>query len=324
VANVDADKILFKSLFSIDDIDMSDIRNIDLNLLFVLHVLLQENNVSKAAIRLHLTQPTVSGMLARLRELFKDPLFVRKSHGLQATSRGLSLREPLAQILGEIEALTQTSPFDPAVSTKTFSLSSNDYMQYVLLTPAIRALQKSVPYMRFAVRPPEISSLYEKLVADEIDMAVTIPEFSDARLREQVLYREEYVAVIRKGHPAGKTRLTLKRFLELEHAIVSPTGGQFIGPTDLVLAQQKKRRNVTVSVSSFFALIELVALGEHIALLPRRLAEKFSDRLQLLKPPLSVPGFDVILAWHPKTDSDPARRWLVESLETFVTKTMRS
>jgi DNA-binding transcriptional LysR family regulator len=178
-------------------------------------------------------------------------------------------------------------------------------MQYVLLTPAIRTLQGLAPNMRFAVKPAEISSLYEKLVADEIDLAVTIPEFSNAKLREQFLYREDYVAVVRKGHPAGKKRLTLNRFLELEHAIVSPTDGQFIGPTDIALAQKRKRRKVTVSVSSFFALIELVAEGDHIALLPRRLAEKFSD-----------------LVWHPKTDSDPARRWLVERLETFVNQTM--
>lgn len=305
-----------------DDIDMTDMRKIDLNLLHALHILLQESNVSKAAIRLHLTQPTVSGMLARLRVIFKDPLFVRTSHGLQATSRALSLQEPLAQILGDIETLTQASRFDPSESSKTFSLSSNDYMQYVLLIPAIQSMQKLGPNIRFAVRPAEISSLYEKLVADEIDIAATIPEFSNNKLREQVLYREEYVAVVRKGHPAASGRLTLNRFLKMEHAIVSPTGGQFIGPTDFALAQLRKRRSVTVSVSSFFALIELVSQGDHIALLPRRLAEKFTDRLQVFKPPLPVPGFDVILAWHPKTDSDPARRWLVQSLKKFVRQSM--
>jgi DNA-binding transcriptional LysR family regulator len=239
---------------------------------------------------------------------------------LKATSRGLSLQAPLGRILGDIDSLIQTAPFDPAASTKTFALSSNDYMQYVVLSPAIHALQDEAPNMRFAVRPAEIASLYAKLVEDEIDLAVTIPEFSNAKLREQLLYREEYVGVVRKGHPAGNKRLTLKRFLDMEHAIVSPTGGQFIGPTDLALAQQGKHRNVTVSVSSFFALIELVVVGDHIALLPRRLAEKFSDRLQLIKPPLSVPGFDVVLVWHPKTDSDPARRWLVESLKAFVSQ----
>jgi DNA-binding transcriptional LysR family regulator len=303
---------------------MVDIRKIDLNLLYVLQVLLQECSVSKAALRLHLTQPTVSGMLARLRDVFHDPLFVRTSHGLNPTSQALSLKEPLSHLLGEIDSLVQTAPFDPATNAKTLALSTNDYLQYVLVTPAICALRSTAPNMRFAVLPAEISSLYEKLVQGDIDLAVTIPEFSSPKLRQRVLYREDYVAVVRKGHPLGGRRLTLKRFLDLEHAIVSPTGGEFIGPTDVALAQQKKRRNVTVSVSSFFALIELVTLSDHIALLPLRLAQKFTDRLQLIRPPLSVPGFEVILAWHPRTDSDPVRRWLVDKLAAFADANMKN
>jgi DNA-binding transcriptional LysR family regulator len=155
-------------------------------------------------------------------------------------------------------------------------------------------------------------------VRGDIDLAVTMPEFSNPRLREQLLYREDYAAAVRKDHPLGNTRLTLKRCLSMEHAIVSPTGSQFIGPTDMALAESGKRRNVSVSVSSFFALIELLTLGDHMALLPQRLAEKFSDRLRVIKPPLDVPGFDVILAWHPKTGSDPVRRWLVDSLTAFA------
>lgn len=303
---------------------MADIRNVDLNLLYVLQVLLQECSVSKAATRLHLTQPTVSGMLARLRSVFNDPLFVRTSHGLNPTSQALGLKEPLNRILGDIDFLIQSAPFDPATNTKTFALSTNDYMQYVFLAPAIRALQKAAPNMRFAVLPAEISSLHEKLVQGDIDLAVTIPEFSNPRLREQIIYRENYVAVVRKGHPLGRKRLTEKRFLDMEHVIVSPTRGQFTGPTDVALAESGKRRNVTVSVSSFFALIELVTLGDYIALLPQRLAEKFIDRLQLFKPPVDVPGFDVILAWHPITDSDPVRRWLVDSLTAFAQENMGS
>lgn len=301
---------------------MVDIRNLDLNLLYVLHVLLQESNVSKAALRLHLTQPTVSGMLARLRTIFEDPLFVRTSHGLHPTSQALSLKEPLSRILGDIDMLIQTAPFNPATNTATFALSTNDYMQYVFLAPAINALQNAAPNMRFAILPAEISSLYEKLVQGDIDLAVTIPEFSSTKLREQVVYSESYVAVFRKGHPLANKPLTLKRFLEMEHVIVSPTGGQFIGPTDIALAELDKRRKVTVSVSSFFALIELVTLGDYTALLPLRLARKFQDRLHLIRPPLDVPGFDVILAWHPRTDSDPVRRWLVDSLTAFARENM--
>ncbi len=297
---------------------MIDIRSVDLNLLYVLHVLLDERSVSRAAVRLHLTQPTVSGMLARLRTTFDDPLFVRSSYGLRPTRQAIVLGEDLNKIIRDIEALMQAAPFDPKLSTVKFRLSTNDYMQYVFLTPAISALQLEAPGMQFALMRPEFTGLYDKLASGELDLAVTIPDFSDVKLREQLIYREQYVAVVRKNHPALAKKLTLTRFLALDHGIVSPTDGQFHGPTDLVLAQMNKRRRVTFSTSSFFTLIELVSSSDHIAMLPKRLADKFADRLAQIRPPIPVPGFDVILTWHQRSDKDPVRRWLVERLCEFA------
>lgn len=297
---------------------MIDIRNVDLNLLYVLQILLEERNVSRAAGRLNLTQPTVSGMLARLRETFNDPLFVRSSHGLRPTPQGIALSGDLEKIIRDIEALVQGAPFDPRSSTVRFRLSSNDYMQYVFLSPAIRALQLEAPDMQFALMRPEIAGLHDRLVSGDIDLAVTIPEFSDAKLQKQVIYRERYVAVLRKNHPALARKLTLARFLALDHGMVSPADGHFHGPTDLVLAQMNKRRRVTVSTSSFFTLIESVSNSDTVALLPKRLADKFADRLDQRPPPLPVPGFDVILVWHQRSDKDPVRHWLVKRLSEFA------
>ncbi|MEQ9463839.1 MAG: LysR family transcriptional regulator [Haliea sp.] len=297
---------------------MIDIRSVDLNLLYVLQVLLEERSVSRTAVRLHLTQPTVSGMLARLRSTFNDPLFVRSSHGLRPTRQAIALGGDLEKIIRDIEALMQPAGFDPRLSTVRFRLSTNDYMQYVFLSPAIRALQSEAPDMQFALMRPEVTGLYDKLVSGDIDLAVTIPEFSDVKLREQLVYSERYVAVVRKNHPALGRKLTLARFLELDHCMVSPADGQFHGPTDLALAQMNKRRRVTVSTSSFFTLIELVSNSDHIAMLPKRLADKFADRLEQMLPPVPVPGFDVILAWHQRSDKDPVRRWLVERLSGFA------
>lgn len=266
---------------------------------------------------MHLTQPTVSGMLARLREAFNDPLFIRTSHGLEPTTQALALRSDLERILQDIEMLIQAAPFDPATSTARINLSTNDYMQYVFLAPAVRMLKTVAPNMQFALVQPEIGTLYDKLVNGDIDLAITIPEFSDVKLREQPLYEERYVAVVRKGHQFADKNLTLKRFVELDHGIVSPTDGQFIGPTDIALSKMGKQRQVSVSTSSFFTLIEMVASSDLIALLPYRLAAKFTDRLILKTPPLEVPGFDVILAWHQRSDSDPVRAWLTKMLMQF-------
>jgi DNA-binding transcriptional LysR family regulator len=291
---------------------------VDLNLLYVLHILLQEQNVSRAATRLNLTQPTVSGMLARLRDTFNDPLFIRVSHGLEPTTQALGLQSDLAKILQDIELLIQRSPFDPSTSTATIRLSTNDYMQYVFLVPALRKLKQAAPFMKFAIVQPEIGTLHNKLLDGDIDLAITIPEFTDARLREQLLYPDQYVAVLRMGHPLGEGQLTLEKFIEMDHGIVSPTDADFFGPTDKALARLGKSRRVTVSTSSFFSLIQIIATSDQVALLPRRLAEQFTDRLQLIDPPIAVEGFQAILSWHQRTDLDPVRLWVAQELTAFA------
>lgn len=297
---------------------MTNIRKIDLNLLRALSVLLEERSVSRSAMRLHLTQPTVSNMLARLRELFADPLFTRTRHGLVPTSRALELESELRHILDSVDLLVAPRSFDPTTSDATVSFSSNDYMQFVLLLPALLVMGKKAPNMRFAVRQAEIEDLVDLMDKGSIDIALTIPAFSDPRLREQHLYSENYVVVFRKGHPLAAQRITLKRFLQYDHVIVSPTAGHFHGPTDEALAARGLQRRVTISVASFFSLIEVVAGSDRLALIPGRLYQRFSDRLAMAMPPLDVPGFEAIAVWSGRTHSDPARQWVVEQLQQQV------
>ncbi len=297
---------------------MSNIRKVDLNLLRALSILLEERSVSRSARRLNLTQPTVSNMLARLRELFADPLFTRTRHGLLPTSRALSLEPELRHILDSVDALVAPRIFDPTTSDATVTLSSNDYMQFVLLLPAILTMGEKAPTMRFAVRQAEIEGLVDLMDQGSIDIALTIPEFSDARLRTQHLYSEHYVVVFRKGHPLATGGISLKKFLHYDHAIVSPTAGHFHGPTDEALAARGLQRRVTMSVSSFYSLIEVVSGSDRLALIPSRLYQRFSDRLTMALPPLEVPGFEAIAVWSSRTHADPARQWVVKQLQQQV------
>ena len=120
---------------------MSNIKKIDLNLLVVLDALLDERNVTRAAARLGYTQPTISGMLTRLRDLLGDPLFVRTQRGLLATPRAQALAVPLKQLLADSQRLVARGVFDPASAEATFSISSNDYIQHALLVPFVGAKQ---------------------------------------------------------------------------------------------------------------------------------------------------------------------------------------
>lgn len=290
---------------------MPNIRRIDLNLLVVLDALLDERNVTRAAARLGYTQSSVSSMLARLRDVFGDPLFVRAQRGLLATPCALALAAPLKQLLADSQLLLARAAFDPATAEKTFAISSNDYMQHALLTPFIKVLRSEARQIRLAIAPLIIEGLGDALARGQIDLAVTIPEFALPDLPSRLLYREHYVVAVRAQHPLAKLpTVNVERFCSYDHVLVSPTGGSFEGPTDRALARLRLRRKVRYSVPSFLPIPELLQTDDLIALVPARLLRADDKRLAVLKPPVEVPGFDVIAVWHPRVDKDPAHRWL--------------
>ena len=290
---------------------MSNIRKIDLNLLAVLDALLDERNVTRAAARLGYTQPTISGMLRRLRDLFGDPLFVRAQRGMLPTPRAQALAGPLKQLLADSQHLLARDAFDPANAEATFIVSCNDYMQHALLVPFVRVLRSEARQIHLAISPPIVEGLSDALAGGRIDLAITIPDFAMSDLPSRVLYRERYVVAVRPQHPlARRAAMTVERFCSYDHVLVSPTGGSFEGPTDRALARLKLRRKVRYSVPSFLLMPEILQTDDLVALIPSRLLRENEKRLVVLKPPIEVPGFDVIAVWHPRVDKDIAHRWL--------------
>lgn len=289
---------------------MYNIRNIDLNLLVAFNALYDARNVTRAAERLALTQPTVSGMLTRLRDLFGDPLFVRTQHGVLPTPRADDLSEPIKALLSDVEVLVTPTEFDPASAAMTVSISANDYMQHSLIVPLIRSLRKKAPGIRLALLPAYIAGLADKLARGTIDLAVTIPEFAGPDLPRSLLYTERYVCVARKGHPLNGKKLSLEDYCRFDHVIVSPTGGSFEGPADQALADLGASRRVSVSLPSFHVLLETIRTDDFLALVPERLLYGKTAGLKLFEPPITVPDFDVIASWHHRVDKDPAQRWL--------------
>ncbi len=295
-----------------------DIRKLDLNLLIALKVLLEERNVSRAAERLALTQPTVSGMLSRLRTLFDDALFVRTQHGMLPTPRAESLAPALEKLLHDAGDLIAPDVFDPATVELDFKLSVNDYMQSTLVVPFVRALRREAPRVRLAVRNLEIGNLTAMLGRGEVDLAITIPEFADPALQTRFLYREEYVCAVRESHPIRSSRVSMKRFLSFDHVLVSPASALFAGPADDALAARGLERRVALSVPSFLVLLEILQTDDLIAFVPRRLLAGRRHALRLIRPPVEVSGFDVIAAWHARTEHDAAHEWLRDRLADVV------
>lgn len=292
---------------------MADIKTLDLNLLKAFDALLDERSVTRAAARLSLTQPAVSGMLTRLRENFGDPLFVRTQRGVVPTARALEMAGTVKRVLGEIEGIMQPANFDPAAADLTVSLAATDYALRAIVTPFYTALRARAPGLRVAVRLIDDARVPTQLERGDLDLVLMTPEATPPDLRSRRLFEERYVCVMREDHPAGGEGLSLDRFCGLDHALVSYLGGAFSGVTDDALAKLGRKRRVVLSVESFLILPEILRASDLIAVVPRRLALG-TQGLTLVDPPLDIPGFTKVAAWHERTHRDPGHRWVRDLL----------
>ncbi|WP_374488841.1 LysR family transcriptional regulator [Zoogloea sp.] len=285
------------------------LRHLDLNLLKAFDALMDERSVTRAAARLSLTQPAVSGILNRLRDSFGDPLFVRTPRGITPTPRALALTGPVKRVLADIEQLLTPTDFDPASAAFTVSVAATDYALRAVVAPFIAALRPRAPGIRVAVRPMDEADMQARMERGELDLALLTPESAPPDLHSRRLFDESYVCVLRAGHPQGAGPLDLDSFCALDHAIVSLQGGGFSGATDAALAQLGRTRRVMVSVPSFVMLLDLIRSTDLAALVPRRLLTDLQG-LQALEAPLPIPGFTKLLTWHPRTHDDPGHRWV--------------
>jgi DNA-binding transcriptional LysR family regulator len=287
-----------------------NMKRTDLSLLVALDALLTERSVTDAAERLQLSQPATSALLARLRKQLNDPLLIRTPRGMTPTARALRLAAPLKHLLGEIEhLLTSEQEFEPLKVETTMAVAAADYAETVIFPALITRLRTEAPGLRLAIYPIDVAVISQQLEKGEVDSAFLQLSTAPQHLRVQRLFEEHYVCVARRGHPTITRRLSLEEFCQLDHILVSPSGGGFAGATDLALARVKRRRAVAVSVPHFLAAVEFVKNSDLIAVVPRRLATLHQDALQLLTPPILIDGFTLVLAWHERLHRDPLHQW---------------
>jgi DNA-binding transcriptional LysR family regulator len=288
----------------------SDIRNLDLNLLKALDALLDERSVTRAADRLALTQPAVSGMLNRLRESFDDPLFVRAQRGIVPTLRAEQLAAPVKRLLADIESMLEPQAFDPSTASMTLNLASTDYALRAAVVPFLSALRKRAPNIRVSVQPIDDLQLPSQLERGDIDMALITPDTAPMGVHARPLFEERYVCVMRTDHPdATNGKISLDRFCALDHVLVSPSGGGFRGVTDEALERIGRTRRVIASVTSFLILPDLLLASDLVAVVPGRLA-LHQTGLCMIEPPLEIPGFSKTLVWHERTHRNAGHQWL--------------
>jgi DNA-binding transcriptional LysR family regulator len=292
---------------------MNNLRNVDLNLLVTLEALLTEHNVTRAAGRLHLSQPSVSVQLRKLREIFADPLLSPAPGGMLPTTRAQALLQPLrAALAGMRHVLEPPRSFDPTTAQLTWQVAAADYAEYAILMPLLGHLRKAAPGVRIAIREAAHSKMIKQLESGAIDLGLLAMEAAPERLHHRALFKEDYVLVARKRHPALKGKLTVDTFCKLEYVVVSPEGGGFRGVTDTVLEGKGRKRRVVLSVPHFLFVPEVVARTDLVAMLPFRLVKDRSDYIQIVTPPLPIPAYEMAMIWHERSHLDPAHMWLRE------------
>jgi DNA-binding transcriptional LysR family regulator len=294
-----------------------NITAVNLNLLLAFEALLEEQSVSRAAMRIGLSQPAMSNALARLRSVFGDPLFQRTSRGIKPTARALELAGPVRSGLSQLRgALAERPQFDPAASTRSFRIAMTDYAELVLLGPLLRSLARTSTSVQIVVRrvdsiffPPEAD-----LRAGAFDAAIGFfPEASalDPRTRSQDLFAEQNVCIARKGHPLMGKRFTLRDFASAGHVGVFYRDAT-VGLVDNILAGHGLRRRLQATTPHFLTAVSAVAGSDLIAVVPAGLAARFraSFALEVRKVPILLPTFHMRLLWHEHSSADPAQQWL--------------
>lgn len=291
----------------------TQLRQADLNLLVVLAVLAEERNISRAAARLLLSQPAVSRALQRLRDTFHDDLLVRTADGYLPTPYGQRVLSELEVMLPRLDRLIGNSSFDPATEKASFRIAATDNATHVLAPILARGflpdtgsiMLEFVAWQEGVLDALERGSLDLILNADD----GTMP----AQFLTEVIYREEFVCVVDRDYPLNR-RFTLQQYLAAQHIGITIMGGLQTIP-EKRLATAGQRRNCVLRMPYFAAAIRSVIGTRLIATLPKRLAEAESNpAIKLLKPPQEMTGFDYLMAWHPRVNTDSAHQWLRETI----------
>ncbi|MEQ5837588.1 LysR family transcriptional regulator [Marinobacter sp. NFXS9] len=291
-----------------------DTKRLDLNLLATLEALLDEQNVTRAAARLHMSQPAVSAQLSRLRDLFDDPLLIPAHRGMIPTAKALELQSPLRLALDQVrDTLATHQHFDPAGANLTVTLACTDYVQATVGMSVINSLRRRAPGIRIGLRNLEPTRLEAQMARGDVDLAFMTPEEAPPSLRHRHLYDEAYVLIGRLDHPHLFDGMAIDDYVQLEHVIVSLSGGDFSTPVDQALKVLGYARDVVLSAASFLLVPEVVTRSNLVALVPQRLVAERKD-LKVVASPIESTGFSVGMVWHERNHAHPAQRWVREAI----------
>lgn len=288
----------------------------DLNLIKVFLSIYEGGSVSEAGRRLHLTQPSISYALARLRKQMNDPLFTRTREGMVPTLAADQLYPIFFKAINEIEdALAFTKKFDPTKSNRTFKLALSDLGTVYFLPKIMRALKKEAPLIRLEVISSEVEEIESWFQRERIDAAVGNLGFLKNRLKSKKIMDENYSCLISANHPRIQQHLSFEQFTQEQHVEISQSTGHL--HISRVLNKIQSKSQVSLKVPHYAVLPNIIADSDLIACLPTRVAQLYAtqhDNLRVVDLPIDIPTFEVGIFWKNQLEELNAQTWFCHTI----------
>ncbi len=293
---------------------------VDLNLLAIFDAVMTELNVTRAAERLHMTQPAASNALKRLRHLLNDELFVKVPTGVSPTPKAIEIWHPIRDALAQIYQTLQPAKFDPVTATVTFTIAMNDLTANLVLPKLITVVEKSAPNINIRAVPSTHINAPMLLEQAEIDIAIGVFAKPNSRLRSHTLFTSPFTCVMRRDHPLANQKLTIEDYIQAKHLLVTLTG-ETTGLLEPILQERGLKRRIALTVNHFGIAPRLVTCSDLIAVLPTRIVEmsEFYSQLHLTPSPIEIAPSTVKIMWHERNHLNSAQEWLRSCLVEICT-----
>lgn len=289
-------------------------KGLDLNILVALDVLLDEKSVSRSAERLCLSQPAMSAALRRLREYFNDPILQQHGKRMVSTPHARVIHEELKAVLASVDALvSKTAFFDPATTTRKFTVTASDYLAQVIFVPLMLQLRSMAPNLHLEIIPPS-DSTSEQLSQGNIDFTVLPEQMLSNEFPSEFAFEDQFVVVGCAKNPIFKGPLTEESFYSAGHIVVKLGSRRPFSVSDQELETRKKARATDIIVSSFLLAPEMVLETDRLTVMHERLANVFAKRIPIAKAPLpfDFPRIKEHIQYHPARSNDPGLKWMIE------------
>ncbi|MEY4208028.1 MAG: hypothetical protein RLZZ20_1180 [Pseudomonadota bacterium] len=298
---------------------------LDLNLLRVFDAVMTEQNLTRAASRLAMTQPAVSNAVKRLRDALGDELLIRTAHGVKPTARAESLWPAVRRALADLEEAVAPRSFELAKAHVTFRMAMADATAGLLLPPLVRVIEKDAPGIDIRMMPLTTREPRPLLLRGDIDLAIgffpgvvaQLQGATETPIRHERLYTSQYVCVMRKEHALANKDLSLEAYCQANHLLVS-FSGRARGLVDDALLSLNKERRILLTVNQFFTAGKVVAHSDLIMVLPHHLiaATGMTNALVAKELPFPMPEVHIDMLWHERDARSPGHQWLREQLRS--------